>query len=396
MTGTTTRRVGQDDGEKRPDPLLAKPLKILLLGELSGLHQELSGALRLAGHQVTVGHSRLAHPGFASDIPFFAPLGREGSRWRQLHDIASQLVNAPSLTGFDIVQIVTPKFFNWKIHGPMMRFLARNNRRLVVVATSCASDTRRRLSTLAYRPCEQCLVHDLKSDRCIYDRTDERSAEYISYGLASSIVVTGYDYGWVVGGTPYADKVVGIPLPIDTNRHRPSPMPPTDKVRIWYGETRFGFKGSAFILPALERLASGPLGDRLEIVRSGRLAFDDYLDFLDTVHIVIDQTSSYGLGMNALYALARGRVTLGGAEPEALAFTGVPAADNPVVNIRPNADQIHAALYSLVERKTELPTLGAASAAYAAKYHAASAIAVRYGDLYRRLLKPAVAPEPGL
>ena len=303
-----------------------------------------------------------------------------------LRDIASQLFNAPKLTGFDIVQVITPKFFNWKIHGPMMRYLKRNNGRMVVINTACTSDYHRRVAELAYRPCKECLAFDLKADQCIYDRPDEVRAEHLAFELADAIVATHYEYAFALADTPFADKVVGIPLPIDTNRHRHSPMPPTDRVRIWYGETRYGFKGSAFILPALDRLMAGPLGGQVEIVKTGRLGFDDYLAFLATLHIVIDQASSYGMGMNALYALARGRVTLTGAEPETLDFVGVANADNPMINILPDVDQIYGALARLLERKAGLAELGERSADYIARFHAAGVIAARYAALYREVL----------
>ena len=362
-------------------------MKILLLGELSGVHQELAPGLRALGHEVVVGHSRLANPDFESDIPFYrAPKGATGARvW--LRDIASQLAHAPKLTGFDIVQVITPKFFNWKIHGPMLRFLKRFNRRLVVVTCACTSDYHRRVAELAYRPCKECKTFDLKADACLYDRPDEQRAEHLAFGLADAVVATHYEYAYALADTRFAPKVAGIPLPIDTNRHRPAPMPATGPVRIWYGETRFGFKGSPFILPALDRLAAD-FGDRVEIVRTGRLAFADYLDFLASLHIVIDQASSFGMGMNALYALARGRVTLTGAEPETLDFVGVSAADNPMINIRPDTDQIYATLAALVERKAELPELGRRSADYVAGYHAADVIAAKYGALYDGLLDP--------
>jgi hypothetical protein len=106
---------------------------------------------------------------------------------------------------------------------------------------------------------------------------------------------------------------------------------------------------------------------------------------------VIDQASAYSVGMNALYSLANGRATLSGAEPEALEFTGVSAASNPVIAIRPDPDQIHDALASLVERKSELPELGRRSADYVAKYHGADVIAGQYEALYERLLAPVVA-----
>lgn len=364
-----------------------KPLKILLLGELSGVHQELAPGLRALGHEVTVAHSKMANPDFESDIPFFrAPKGATGARvW--IRDIISQLGHAPRMTGYDVVQIITPKFFNWKIHGTMLRFIKRHNKRLVVINTACTSDFHRRVADLRYRPCKECLQFDLKSETCIYDRPDEQRSEYVAFDLADAIVATSFEYGYALADTRFAPKLVNIPLPIDINRQRSSPMPPLGKVRIWYGETRYGFKGSPFILPALDQLAAGPLGGEVEIVRSGRLAFDEYLDLLSTLHIAIDQASMYGMGMNALYALARGRVTLTGAEPETLDFVGVPAADNVMVNIRPDADHIYAKLSELVERKAELPELGRKSAAYVAKYHAADLVARRYEELYKRLLE---------
>lgn len=45
--------------------------------------------------------------------------------------------------------------------------------------------------------------------------------------------------------------------------------------------------------------------------------------------------------MNAYYALARGRVTLSGAESETMDFYGIPRAENPMINIRPDADLIN-------------------------------------------------------
>lgn len=362
--------------------------RILLLGELSGVHQELAPALRALGHEVVAAHSGLVNPDFKSDISFFrAPAGATGARvW--LRDIISQLGHAPELTGFDIVQTITPKFFNWKIHGPMLRFLKRHNKKLVVINTACTSDFHRRVVQLSYRPCKECLQFDLKTAACIYDRPDERRAEHLAFDLADAIVATHFEYAFALADTRFSQKLVNIPLPINTARHRPSPMPPLDKVRIWYGETRHGFKGSQFILPALERLGAGSLRGQVEIVRTGRLAFDEYLEFLSSLHIAIDQASSFGMGMNALYAMSRGRISLTGAEPETLNFIGVSERENPMINIRPDADQIFKALAELVERKAALPELGRRSAAYVAKYHAADVIARQYDALYVRLLEP--------
>lgn len=361
-------------------------MKILLLGELSGVHQELAPGLRLIGHEVTVAHSKMANPDFASDIPFYrAPLGNSSAKvW--IRDIVSQLSHAPKLTGYDIVQIITPKFFNWKIHGVMMRYLRRHNRKLVIINTACTSDFHRRVAQLTYRPCKECLRFDLKTDACIYDRPDERRAEHLAFELADAIVATHFEYAWALADTPFARKVVGIPLPVDTNRFRPAPLPGTEKIRIWYGETRYGAKGGPFIHAALDRLAASPMSTRVEIIRTARLAPGEYQQMLESASIVIDQASSYATGMNGLYGMAKGRVVLSGAEAEELEFWNRDEAENPVIAIRPDADQIHDALVDLVERKAELPELGRRSAAYVAKYHAADVIARQYEALYQRLL----------
>ena len=361
-------------------------MKILLLGELSGVHQELSRALRSAGDNVTIGHSRMANPDFESDIPFFRPPPGPMSHVARARSVASQLFNAPRLTGFDIVQLITPKFFDWRLHRAMLGYLERNNRRLVLINTSCTSDYHRRVAELTYSPCAQCKQFDLKSENCLYNRDDERRAEVIAFAAADAIVATHYEYGYALQDTGFADKLVAIGLPIDTKVHRPAPLPADGPIRIWYGETRFGFKGGGFIKPALDRLAAGPLKERVEVVQTGRLAFDDYLKFLDTVHIVIDQASSYGAGMNAYYALARGRVTLSGAEPESMDFYGIPQAENPMINIRPDADMIHDTLASMVEDRAVLEQIGRSSSAFVERYHSAEVIAGQYLALYRKLL----------
>ncbi len=60
----------------------------------------------------------------------------------------------------------------------------------------------------------------------------------------------------------------------------------------------------------------------------------------------------------------------------------------------PDTDQIYGALAWPVERKAELPELGRRSADYVAKYHSADVIALRYVELYARLLEPTAAQLP--
>ncbi|RST29459.1 hypothetical protein HMF7854_00405 [Sphingomonas ginkgonis] len=351
-----------------------KSMRVLLLGELSGFHQELRPGLERAGLSVTSAHSRTAFPEYRSDIPLYRPPPSGGGTLTLLRDVASQLLHAREMTGFDVVQLITPKFFNWKLHEPMMRYLKRNNGALVVVNTACTSDYHRRVRELRYSPCAECQAHDLKSD-CIYDRPDERRAEYVAWDLADRIVSTHFEYDWALADTPLRDKLANIPLPLDTARHRPTPMPP-GPVRIWYGETRFGFKGGRFIRDALTRLANDPT---VEIVQSPRLPFAHYLDFLGSVHIMIDQANSYGPGMNALYAMAKGKVVLTGAEAEQ-------GHASPAINILPDGDDIYRHLTSLVGNRRALEERGKAAAEFIERVHSSDAVAQQYAEVYRSIV----------
>jgi hypothetical protein len=364
-------------------------LKVLLLGELSGVHQELRDSLKALGHDVTVAHSRLATPEFASDVPLYRPPPGPEGVWQAGRDIFSQIRNARRFTGFDVVQMITQKFFHWKIQRRMMDFVAANNRRLVVVNTTCSADYHDQVQALDYRPCGDCMAFDLKADRCLYDRADERALEQQVFSLADAIVATHFDYSMSMRPTPVTRKVHPIPLPIDTRRHRPSPLPNGHRIRIWYGETRYGFKGGRFIGEALDRLASSDLASQVEIIRTQRQPFGDYLAALDSADVVIDQASSYNAGMNGLYAMARGRVVLTGAEPRALTFMGIDPAACPAINIVPDADRIYETLRRLVIERARLPDIGWRSAAFIEQYHSADVVAAQYDALYRRLLDQA-------
>lgn len=353
-------------------------MRVLLLGELSGFHQELKPGLERAGVEVVAAHSRLAYPDFPSDVGFYRPPAKMASGWTRLRDVGSQVWHASELTGFDIVQIVTPKFFDWRLHGSMLRYLKRNNGALVAINLACTSDYHRRVAQLRYSPCADCKAFDLKSDACIYDRDDEHAAENLTWDLADRIVSTHFDYDWAMRDTRHSAKLVQIPLAVDTHSHRPAPMP-AGKVRIWYGETRFGFKGGRFIREALDRMA----GDSaVEVVQTHRLPFRDYLDLLDTVHVLIDQASFFGPGMSALYGMARGKVVLTGAEPENDLFVG---GTSPAINIEPDADDIYRKLVRLINDPELIRHLGAAATRFVQEYHSSDVIGRRYAAMYNEL-----------
>ncbi len=102
--------------------------------------------------------------------------------------------------------------------------------------------------------------------------------------------------------------------------------------------------------------------------------------------IVIDQANSYSMGMNGVYALARGKIVLSGAEPEAARFLGLTPDQIPVINIRPEAEQIHRCLVDLIASPERLLEIKKRSRDFLEQFHDADHIAQMYVNVYDDIL----------
>jgi len=109
------------------------------------------------------------------------------------------------------------------------------------------------------------------------------------------------------------------------------------KIVIYHSSNRPVFKGSKFINEALEIIQERYPED-VEVINASFLPLEEYLSAINRTHILIDQCRSYSYAMNALYSLAKGKVVLSGCEEECVKEWGI--EDSPVVNIRPNVDDI--------------------------------------------------------
>jgi glycosyltransferase involved in cell wall biosynthesis len=362
-------------------------MKILLLGELSGFHEELRIGLLDQGHQVVtacVGPTTTSYP---LDFQLYkAPAPRQ-NRLGWSREILSQSLTLPRFTGFDIVQMISPKFFHWKVNKAYVRFLKRFNKALVVISTGCTTGYNDFMRELRFSPCAECKLYDKPKHECEWERGEERVFEHWLWNHADAIVTTAWDYREALGTTPFLGKNHSIPLPIDTRRHRPPARQRGSKVRVYYGETRYGYKGGKSVIAALDKLEASPFADRVEIVKASRMPFDDYLALLDTVDIVIDQANSHCYGMNALYTIARGKISFTGAAPEAMRFFGVTPDESPFVNIGPDPEDIFRKLVDLIENPQKMEDLGAKGREFAVRIHDARPVAGAYAAMYGTLLE---------
>jgi hypothetical protein len=357
------------------------------------LHEELRAGLLDQGHQVVTGCVGQGNPSYPLDIPFYKAPKHRQNRFGWSIEIMSQLMRLPRLTGFDIVQLISPKFFHWKVQKAFVGFLKRFNKGLVVINTGCTTGFNQFVRELAFSPCGECKLYDQPTHECVWERDEERLFEHWMYERADAIVSTEWQFERALATTPYFAKNCSIGLPIDTRRHRLAPPRTWDKVRIYYGETRYGYKGGKSISNALAMLEASSYADKVEIIRTPRIPFDDYLALLDRVDIVLDQSNSHCFGMNTLYASARGKVSFTGAAPETIRFFGVPASESPFVNIGPDAEDIYRKLVHFIETPAELGELGAKARDFAVRCNDARHIAQLYTRLYQQILERKGAPS---
>lgn len=99
---------------------------------------------------------------------------------------------------------------------------------------------------------------------------------------------------------------------------------------------------------------------------------------MSRTNVVIDQMYSHSLGVNGVYALAMGKIVMGGAEPESLKSHGVNFS--PVINLKPNHESIIYEVEKLLKNKNKIKDLGYESRSYAENVHSHTKVAQQYLD----------------
>ena len=118
----------------------------------------------------------------------------------------------------------------------------------------------------------------------------------------------------------------------------------------------------------------------IELLVVKRLAYKDYLKQLAHANVNIDQAYSYAYGLNALISMAMGKITLSGAEPVAL--EAIKVENCPVINIKPQVEDIYKQLETLLKRKNELNEISQKTRSFVEKYHDSKIIAKQYFDYW--------------
>lgn len=370
-------------------------MRILLLGEYSNVHATLAEGLRNLGHTVTV----VSNGDFWKDYTRDIDVSRKEGRWggvKLMLKIASIL---PRLKGYDIVQLINPMFFELKAERilPIYKYLRKHNKKIVLGAFGMdyywvhENITRMPLRYSDFN-IGTTLRKDPEATMYINDWIDTAKGR-LNQEIANdcdAIVAGLYEY-WATYHPLFPSKTTFIPFPIKLKKTGLYPIDSKDEssssesqaplnVFIGINKSRSAYKGTDIMLRAAQDLAA-QYPDKVQLTVAESLPFKDYVKAMNEADVILDQLYSYTPAMNALEAMSRGIIVVGGGEPENYDILHESEL-RPIINVEPTYDSVYQQLEHLVLHPELIPTLKQQSIEYIRRHHDYLKVATQYISLY--------------
>jgi glycosyltransferase involved in cell wall biosynthesis len=359
-------------------------MKILLLGEYSNVHWTLAEGLRSLGHTVCVVSNGDFWKNYKRDIS----LVRDYTKFGGLSYLLKTYTLLPKLRGYDIVQIINPMFLEITAEriSPIYRYLKRHNGKIFLGAygmdaywvEACKRKPRTfRYSDFNIGDKEITNAYTLEQAADWQGTAKERLNDEIAESC-NGIIAGMYEYHTAYKER-YGHKLTYIPMPINIGNIAVPQNGTDDKIRFFIGiqKSRSQYKGTDIMLRALMRIEQ-QYPDRCEILRAENVPFEEYSRMIDSCDILLDQLYGYSPGMNALLALAKGKIVVGGAEKECYNILGVKEL-RPMVNVTPDEEDVYNKLEQLVlAPREEIERMKRESLLFVRKHHDHRRVAEQY------------------
>lgn len=360
-------------------------MNILIIGDFSNFHVSLSEGLTELGQNVTLMSDGCRWMNTRRDIDIRRHPGKLGA----VSYLARLISLLPRMRGWDVVYIHTPTFLHLKPLKVKFFFdyLRRNNRMVVFsmintdyyYVKACLDCT-----TFAYsdfRIGTEPSPHALLYPRRELEWTSPSMKVLADDVVQKSDVIIPCLWEYVKAYEKVApEKVRYGGIPIDTHNieqrvieHEPR------KVRLFLGyhNDRMELKGTDRIMEVLKHVVARHPGEaEMELVCN--VPYAEYVERLNSSHVLLDQLYSYTPATNALLGMARGMVAVTGAEPEYYDFIGE-HENRPIVNISPIVEgDIENKLEWIIANKSRLPELSRRSVEFVKKHNDTRVIAEKH------------------
>ncbi len=363
-------------------------MKILLIGEYSNFHNTLKEGLLTLDHEVVICSDKDGFKNYDSDFSVHAKWFHQFYILNAIRQIinrlfkfdVAQLENGyrfyklrKHLVNFDVVQLVNEHalqslpYFERKI----ISYLEKNNGKLFLV--SCGDDypcvTYMKEGHFRYSVLTPC-IEDPSRPHCEYIlrylKPEFKKLHEHVYNNIQGVITADLDYDIPLRNHPYYLGLV--PHPINCDRIKMEPLQIGAKIIIFHGINQVNYykKGNNFFEEALQ-IIKEKYGNKIEVITTISLPYQEYIKLFNTAHIVLDQAYSYDQGYNALEAMAKGKVVFTGAEKEF--YEHYQLTETVAINALPNTSAIVKELSYLIENPLEIIKIGKNARHFIEEHH---------------------------
>lgn len=364
-------------------------MKVLLVGEMSGLHSYLRDGLNALGHAATVMARADGFKKFKADIPLDGGLG---GVWGGVAARLLQPLHLARSRGYDVTQLINA--FSLSGRGMAQEFSLRQMEKVapsffLLAAGSDAMFWRYGREKLKKGLFDDHLEYDLKAKIEPLETAAAHQWNLKVAGASAGVIPIMYEYEVSYEHHPKRLKTIPLPVNLEKIPYRDNRV--GKKLVVFHGLNRYGFKGTRLVEEAFSELGRRYPND-LELVIDGRMPHEKYLDLMARTNVVIDQIYSHSLGVNGIQALAMGKVVLGGVEPESLQSLGLDSS--PAIGLQPSVRSIIENVENLLARRDEVASIGYESRKFVEKVHDCVKVAQRYVSTWNRAVYPSQSDSP--
>ena len=363
-------------------------MKILLLGEYSNVHWTLAEGLRSLGHQVTV----VSDGDGWKDYPRDISLHRKSTSKIHTIDFMLRLARTlPKLKGYDIVQLINPVFMELKAERlyAIYQRLRQDNKKVFLGAfgmdyywvktglnakTFKYSDFNIGSQIRVNKDNERFIAEWIKGEKGKLNRYIAKDCDGIISGL--------YEYDACYRPV-FPEKTCYIPFPIHidsiTKRKQHNG---TQRIKFFIGvqRTRNAYKGTDILYNCLMELAER-YPQSLEVVKAENVPYAEYCKMMDESDVLLDQIYSYTPAMNALLAMAKGIVVVGGGEEENYQILNENEL-RPIINVQPTAESVYHEMEKIILHPEQLIKRSEESIQYIQRHHDHIKVAKQYLEFW--------------
>ena len=360
-------------------------MKILLIGEYSNVHATLAEGLRALGHDVAVVSDGDGWKNYPRDIDVSRRPGTLGG----ILLMARLYALLPRLRGYDVVQLINPMFFEIKAERLFFfyNYLRKHNKKVFLGAFGmdyywvheCIERKPLRYSDFNFGD-KLRTDKTAMAERCDWLGTAKERLNKLIAADCDGIITGLYEYQ-VCYEPNFPDKTRFIPYPVKMPEV-PGNTEPHDKLNLFIGisKKRNAYKGTDIMLKAAKDIAARYPQQVVLKVANG-IPFAQYEQMLNASDAILDQLYSYTPAMNALLAMSKGIIVVGGGEPENYEILGEKKL-RPIINVEPNYDSVYRELEQLVLHPERIPELKRQSMDYIRQHHEFVKVAKEYETFY--------------